>query len=156
MHSVVITDTSCLILFQKIGEIEILKKVYDNIITTSDVAKEFRDELPSWIEIINVQNKIYQEFLETQVDKGEASVLALASEIANPLLLIDDLKARKLAKRLDLRYTGTLGVINRAKKVGVISKVKPILDKLLSTNFRIGASIVNELLRINKENQTYE
>ena len=156
MHSVVITDTSCLILFQKIGEIEILKKVYDNIITTSDVAKEFRDELPSWIEIINVQNKIYQEFLETQVDKGEASVLALASEIANPLLLIDDLKARKLAKRLDLRYTGTLGVINRAKKVGVISKVKPILDKLLSTNFRIGAGIVNELLRINKENQTYE
>jgi len=151
MHNIVISDTSCLILFHKIGELELLHKVYDSVSTTPEVAHEFAEQLPEWINIEKVKDKKYQEFLETQVDWGEASAIALAKEKDSPLLLLDDLKARKLASKLNLRYTGTLGVINKAKQLGVIENVKPILNKLLATDFWISENIINELLRKNNE-----
>ena len=151
MPRIVISDTSCLILFHKIGELELLRKVYDFVSTTPEVAQEFSEELPDWIIIETVKDKKYQEFFETQVDWGEASAIALAKEKDCPLLLLDDLKARKLASKLNLRFTGTLGVIHKAKQIGVIEKVKPIIEKLLSTNFRISDNVIAELLRKNDE-----
>ena len=68
MHNIVIADTSCLILFHKIGEFDILRKVYDSVTTTPEVAQEFQEILPDWILIENVKDKKYQEFLETQID----------------------------------------------------------------------------------------
>jgi predicted nucleic acid-binding protein len=151
MHDIVISDTSCLILFDKIGEIELLKSVYDTIITTPEIAEEFGDVLPIWIKIEAVKDKKYQLFLETQVDKGEASAMALAKEIDNTLILLDDLKARKLARKLHLNYTGSLGVINKAKQLGIINNVKPFIKKLLETDFRISDNVVLEFLKINNE-----
>jgi predicted nucleic acid-binding protein len=83
---------------------------------------------------------------------GEASAIALAKETEDALLLLDDLKARKLAGKLNLKITGTLGVINKAKQREIISKVKPLIDKLLNTDFRISENIIAEILRINNEN----
>jgi predicted nucleic acid-binding protein len=151
MHKVVISDTSCLILFQKIGELNLLQKVYNELITTPEVAKEFSEMLPDWIKIENVKDKKYQKFFETQIDPGEASAIALAMEVENPLLLLDDLKARKLANKLNLKFTGTLGVINKAKQMGIIDKVKPLIYKLTQTNFRISENIITELLQLNDE-----
>lgn len=151
MPKIVISDTSSLILFHKIGELNLLRKVYDDITTTPEVADEFIEKLTDWIKIKIVNDKKYQESLETQVDLGEASAIALAKEMDEPLLLLDYLKARKLAIKLNLKFTETLGVINKAKQIGVIDKVKPYIEKLLSTNFRISENIINELLRINNE-----
>ena len=151
MPKIVISDTSCLILFHKIGEFDLLKKVYVDISTTPEVAEEFVELLPKWIKIESVKDKKYQSFLETQVDLGEASAIALAKEMDEPLLLLDDLKARKLAKKLNLNFTGSLGVINKAKQIGVIDEIKPILNKILSTDFRISKQIIHELLSLNNE-----
>lgn len=151
MPSPVIADTSCLIILDKIGELDLLRKVYSSIITTPEVFIEFSGELPGWIFIENVKDNKYREFLETQVDTGEASVIALAKEKDSPLLILDDLKARKLASRLNLKVTGTLGVIHKAKQIGVIVKVTPIIEKLQATNFRISKNIMNELLKKNNE-----
>jgi len=151
MHRIVICDTSCLILLHKIGELDLLSKVYDSVSTTPEVVKEFLDELPIWIKIESVKDKKYQEFLETQIDLGEASAIALAMETNAALLLLDDLKARKLATKLNLNFTGTLGVIHRAKQIGVIEAVKPIIEKLQASNFRIADNIIKELLRRNNE-----
>lgn len=151
MHKMVISDTSCLILFHKIGELDILRKVYESVTTTPEIAEEFGYELPDWIRIEFVKDKKYQEFLETQIDWGEASAIALAKEIEASLLLLDDLKARKLAVKLNLKITGTLGVIHKAKQIGVLENVKPIIEKLQATNFRISGNIIDELLRKNNE-----
>jgi len=151
MPSIVISDTSTLILFHKIDKFDLLRKVYHTLITTPEVAKEFGENLPEWIEIESVSDKKYQEFLETQLDRVEATAIALAKEMSDPLLLLDDLKARKLARRLNLKITGTLGVINKAKQLGIIDKVKPIIDKLLGTDFRISEKIINEILKLNGE-----
>lgn len=152
MLKIVISDASSLILFHKIGELELLCKIYSTITTTPEVADEFGETLPAWIIIEAVKDKKYQEFLETQVDKGEASTIALAKEMdESPLLLLDDLKARKLATKLNLKFTGTLGVFHKAKQMGVIPQIKPLIEKLQATNFRISENIITELLRLNNE-----
>ncbi|MFT3738132.1 MAG: DUF3368 domain-containing protein [Breznakibacter sp.] len=151
MPKVVISDTSTLILFQKIDEFHLLEKVYTELITTPEIAKEFGEELPSWIKIQSVADKKYQKFLETQVDLGEASAIALASEFDEVILLLDDLKARKLAARLKFKITGALGVIHKAKQMSIIEKVRPLIDKLLMTDFRIADNVVEEILKLNNE-----
>jgi predicted nucleic acid-binding protein len=105
MPKMIISDTSCLILFHKIGELDLLRKVYETVTTTPEVAKEFMYTLPDWIRIEEVKDKKYQDFLETQIDWGEASAIALAKEMESPLVLLDDLKARKLAVKLNLKVT---------------------------------------------------
>ena len=141
MPKIVISDTSTLILFHKIDEFSLLQKVYRELITTPEIAEEFGEELPGWIKIQAVSDKKYQDFLETQVDYGEASAIALATEYDDVLLLLDDLKARKLATRLKFKITGTLGVIHRAKQMSLIDKIKHLIDKLLLTDIKLSARI---------------
>ena len=151
MHRVIISDTSVLILFQKINKLDLLQGIYSEIITTPEVAEEYGDVLPGWIIIQSVSDRKYQEFLEIQIDKGEASAIALAKDYPEVLLLLDDLKARKLAAQLNMKYTGTLGIINRAKQLGLIERVKPLIDEILNTDFRISEKIIKEFLILNEE-----
>ena len=137
MHKAIISDTSCLILLDKIGEFEILNKLFGTIITTTEVANEFGQPLPSWVEIKQPSDKKYQSILEATVDKGEASAIALAIELEDCLLIIDDLKGRKFANQIGLTIIGTIGVIVDAKLAGIIPSIRPILAKIKSTNFRI-------------------
>ena len=137
MHKTIISDTSCLILLEKIGELDILHKLFGTIITTTEVAEEFGQTLPTWFELRQPTDKNYQSIIEASVDKGEASAIALAIELDDCLLIIDDLKGRKFAHQLGLTIIGTIGVIVDAKLVGIIPSVKPILAKIKSTNFRI-------------------
>ena len=151
MPDIVISDTSTLILFRKIDEFNLLQKVYGELITTPEIVKEFGEILPDWIKIQSPKDEKYQDFLNTQVDYGEASAIALASEFEDVLLLLDDLKARKLATQLKFKVTGTLGVIHKAKQMGVIDKVKPLIDKLMLTDFRVSDNIIEEILKLNNE-----
>lgn len=151
MPEFVIADTSTLILFSKIGELSILQKVYSELTTTPQVVEEFLEPLPDWVRIKSVSDKKYRHFLETQVDKGEASAIALAIESDDVILLMDDLKARKLASSLKLKITGTLGVLTKAKEKSIIREIKPLVEKILLTDFRIADNIIDEVLRLNNE-----
>jgi predicted nucleic acid-binding protein len=75
----------------------------------------------------------------------------LAKELEDVLLLLDDLKARKIAAKLNFKITGALGIIHKAKQMSIIDKVKPLIDDLLKTDFRISNKIVEEILKLNNE-----
>jgi predicted nucleic acid-binding protein len=92
-------------------------------------------------------NKNLQEILELQIDKGEASAIALAMETPDCTIIIDDYKARKIAERLGLELTGTIGVIVKAKLKGIIPSVVPYLNKINKTDFRIKAEILQQALK---------
>ena len=82
-----------------------------------------------------------------QIDKGESSAIALAMETPNSTLILDDIKARKIAQQLGLTYTGTIGVIIKAKLQGIIPTIKPILAKIKQTDFRLSANIELQALK---------
>lgn len=147
-YEVVIADTSCFILLDKIGEIQLLKKVFSSITTTQTIAEEFGKPLPGRVNILPVQNKPYQNLLELEVDAGEASAFALSVEYTHALLITDDMKARKLADKLLLNYTGTLGILLKAKELNIFSSIKPVLNKIQLTNFRFSQKVFEEILTI--------
>ncbi|MDB4901906.1 MAG: hypothetical protein JWQ63_1187 [Mucilaginibacter sp.] len=144
MPDIVIADTSCFILLSNINELSLLHKVYGEIITTPQIAMEFGSILPDWIKIKSPADYQKQQILELQIDKGEASAMALALELPGSLIILDDLRARVLAEQLGISITGTLGVIVKAKLNGIIPSVKPLLSKIKQTNFRV-SSILEEL-----------
>ncbi len=100
MPKTIISDTSCFIVLTNIRELELLHKVYGQVTTTTDIATEYNDLLPDWVEIINVTDKHKQQLLELQIDKGESSAIALALEIPESTLIIDDIKPAKLLNSL--------------------------------------------------------
>jgi predicted nucleic acid-binding protein len=151
MQKVIISDTSCLILFDNIGELDLLHKLYGSIITTLEVQLEFGKDLPTWFEIKEPLDKNYQSIIESSVDKGEASTIALALEYENCLLIIDDLKGRKFAQKLGISIIGALGVIVDAKLSGIISSIKPIIQKIKETNFRVTEEIEKIMLSKSEE-----
>ncbi|UGU16189.1 DUF3368 domain-containing protein [Sinomicrobium kalidii] len=75
------------------------------------------------------------------LDAGEASAIALAFDFENSVLILDDLKGRKVAEYLKLRYSGTFGLILRAKKEGIIKHVRPVLEKIRMTDFRFNEKL---------------
>ncbi len=151
MPRVIITDTSVLIVLSKIGQLHILQQVYGELLTTSEVAQEFGEPLPRWIQIQEPIDQQGIQILSTQIDIGEATAIALALQFQSVLLLIDDRKARRVANRLGLKVTGVLGVLTKAKSIGAIALVKPIIEEIQKTNFRLSNRIVIEVLRINGE-----
>jgi predicted nucleic acid-binding protein len=151
MHKTIISDTSCFIILTNIGELEILHQVYGQIITTIEIATEYGETLPDWVEIIDVVDKSKQQLLEMQIDKGESSAIALALETPDSTIIIDDYKARKIAEKLGISYTGTIGVIIRAKLLGIIPSIKPLLERIKQTDFRLSADIELQALKESKE-----
>jgi predicted nucleic acid-binding protein len=143
---IVITDASCFITLDKIDGMHLLHSLYKQVFTTPEIAAEFGKRLPEWVEVKAVLNRdLLYNYAET-VDIGEASAMALASEIHADLLIIDDAEGRRFAKKLELNITGTVGVILSAKLSGVIPTVKPYILKIQQTNFRISDWLTSQIL----------
>ncbi|RYE40286.1 MAG: DUF3368 domain-containing protein [Sphingobacteriales bacterium] len=145
-YNVIITDTSCFITLDKIDAFDVLYQTFKNIVTTPEIQLEYGSKLPSWIEIRPVMDKALQAVFKETVDVGEASAIALAMETSNAILIVDDLKGRKLASKMALSFMGTLGLLVKAKEYGVIPAVKPYVQKIQATDFRVSASLVDFIL----------
>jgi predicted nucleic acid-binding protein len=148
MQRTIISDTSCLIILEKIGELDLLNRVFGEIVVTQQIADEFGLTVPEWICVQNPTNEVNQRNLEVNLDKGEASAIALAVEIGDALLIIDETKGRKIAASLGLKMIGTLGVILQAKKLGKTTSVRELLVKIRQTDFFISQQLEDEILQI--------
>jgi len=148
---IIVSDTSCLILLLKIDEIGILKEMSNKVFVTSVIKNELKQDLPVWIQVLDPKDKHYQSILEIDLDKGEASAIALMLELDDAILIIDDLKGRKLAEKLGFKFSGTLGLLLKAKQIGVIKSIKPVLDKIRLTNFRFSEKLLTDILNQAKE-----
>lgn len=147
MPKVIISDTSCLIILTKIRELDLLRQLYKTVTITQDILLEYGEHLPDWIEVQQPKDHRRQQLLEKQIDKGEASAIALALETNENIIILDDWKARKLADKLGLSITGTIGLIIKAKNKGIILSIKPYLDKIRETNFRFSEELEKIALR---------
>jgi Predicted nucleic acid-binding protein, contains PIN domain len=145
----VISNTSCLIILDNIDRLDILQILYQTIHITEEVAQEFGKPLANWMMVNVVRDKNYLRLLNTNVDLGEASTIALAVQmLGNPVMILDDLKARKLAKQLELKYTGLLGILLKAKQQKIIVSVSDILVQLRQVNFRFSEKLETEVLKL--------
>lgn len=151
MSKIIVSDTSCLILFSKIDELDLLRKIFSKIWITTIVANESNIELPDWINVKDPKSNLHLG-LKSILDLGEATSISLAFENENSLLIIDELKGRRIAKDIGISITGTLGILLIGKQKGIVPQVKPIIEKIQKTNFRISQSLIDKTLKMAEEN----
>lgn len=82
-----------------------------------------------WIQVGALADSAGAE-LWTDLDRGEAEVIALARQLGARLVVIDDRLGRRHAERLGLRVTGTIGVLVLARERGLVDEVLPLLSRL--------------------------
>lgn len=151
MPELIICDTSCLILFDKLNKLDLLKKLYNKIYITPEIGREFGAVLPKWVKIKQPTNIPLKQTLTQLLGEGEASAIALGFELPESLLVLDDLKARKIAQSLKLKITGSLGILVKAKQQGYITELKQVLKQVQQTDFRISENIIKKILAIVEE-----
>lgn len=152
-----ISDSTPLIALARIGELELVSSVFSKLVIPEAVAKEVaqaRADAPGaqevaeagWIEKAIADPLLVRPLL-LLVDQGEAEAIALAQSAPGSLLLTDDRKARRVAGQLGVRVQGTLGLLVRARRSGLIPAVRPLVTRLQATNYRIADRIVEDVLR---------
>jgi len=151
----IVSNTTPLISLLKLERLNILQSLYGEISIPIAVfneieagkRKSYYQDLSkvSWIKIIQVKdNQAVKYFLD--LDLGEAEAIVLATEIGADLIILDEKLGRFHAKHADLVVTGTIGVLIKAKKQGLINELKPLLLELTSKDIWISEKLIIEIL----------
>jgi predicted nucleic acid-binding protein len=152
----IVSNTTPIISLLKLNRLELLKKFYKQIQIPTAVyseieagkAKRYYKDLSriDWINIIEIQDKqAVKYFLD--LDTGEAEAIVLATEINADLIILDEKLGRFHAKHADLKVTGTIGILIRAKSEGLIEELKPLLDELTDKEVWISEKLKTEILK---------
>ena len=153
----VICNTSPIQYLHQVGLLHILPALADQMLVPPAVVDEISVgrslgiDLPdlTQFEWVHIRTPISQPALPliTDLGPGESEVLMLALEIKDTVVILDDSLARWVAVLLDIRVTGSLGLLIDAKKAKLIKSVRPVLDQLQLLRFRISpatrAAILN-------------
>ncbi|MGQ0604621.1 MAG: DUF3368 domain-containing protein, partial [Anaerolineales bacterium] len=101
-----------------------------------------------WLSHFPVENTRLVISLHDSLDAGESEAIVLALEKGADLLLMDERIGRKIAQRLGLRVTGVIGVLIEAKHKGLLTMVKPVLDRLRDeAGFRLSDALYQQVVQ---------
>jgi predicted nucleic acid-binding protein len=157
---IVVSDTSPLSGLAIVGYLGLLEQLYGRVLIPSGVWHELQgggEDDPritdvlglDWIEVRQPTNQQLVNVLQTErhLDRGESEAIVLALEVKAEELLIDERLGRREAINLGLSITGLLGILLVAKRRGLITQIRPIMDSLiLEANFRISPNLYREVL----------
>jgi predicted nucleic acid-binding protein len=157
---IIVSNAGPLIALAKIERFELLRElfgklcipqaVYDEVVVTGTGkagANETGQAVGDWIEVQEVKDLVMVKSLLTKLGKGESEAIALALEMKADLVLLDDYKARATAEFMGLNMTGTVGMLSKAQKKGIISDLRPLLDELRARGFRLSDKVYAEILK---------
>ncbi|KJH73371.1 nucleic acid-binding protein [Aliterella atlantica CENA595] len=158
----VVSDTSPITNLAAIGQLDLLRQLYETIVISLAVYNEMvavSTVVPGavevqtlwWIQtqtVANVQSVVALQSIQDDIDLGEAEAMALALELKADLLLMDERRGRALAANYGLSVTGLLGVLLQAKRNGFIPFVKPVMDRLIEeADFRVSSQLYATVLK---------
>jgi predicted nucleic acid-binding protein len=158
MHEgAVVCNTSPLLYLYQVRQVELLGGLYGKVLIPPAVREELQagrargvsvpelDRLP-WLEIEPLRDST---LLPAVVDlgAGESEAIALALSHPGSLLVLDDALGRRIARLNRIQYTGTLGILVKAKQRGLLPSVSPVLNELQKTNMWLSRELVSWVLR---------
>ena len=165
MRKVIVNSTPLIVLFG-IGYLDILQKLYQEIIIPSAVYQEVTavDDHTciqamtenTWIHVESIQDDTEKKMYKAKLHAGEVEVMILAQEQKADLVIIDDDAAKKTAKYLGLTVTGTLGVLLKAKHQGIIESVRPLMTQMKRNGFYINSQLESMVLERAGENTPHK
>ena len=150
---VVVSDTSPLHYLILIGEVELLRVLFQEIQIPPRVVEElsrpsapaqvrsWAASLPAWVTV----RAPIKSLSRAQLDAGECEALALALESKADRVLLDDLAGRAACRELGLVPLGTPGILEEASRRGLV-ELTECVTRLLATNFRASPALVRAVL----------
>lgn len=142
-----IIDTSVLIALERINILDVLCSIYSHIILPEAVVSEFGTPSLDCYSSEKVKSPMVRLLvLDLNLGRGEAESIALASESGSRLVL-DDLKARKVAENLGLKVTGTIGILLKAESLALIDSAYDKAKELRDKGFYISDQLLDDLSR---------
>ena len=152
MHNdTVVADTSVLIAFEKLGILDLLCKIYKKILIPEAVLQEYGTKLNNCFQVKKVNDiRLLGIIRDFNIGKGESEAIGIAFENDLPIL-IDDQKARKIAKKLYLKVSGTIGVLVKLYNKNLIESAYQKALELKLKGFFISNKILEELNKFEKK-----
>ncbi|TGK64922.1 DUF3368 domain-containing protein [Leptospira kanakyensis] len=157
---IIIADSSPLISLAIINKLHLLNKIFQEIIVPFSVYEEiaqtdkkFSIILQEWTKpFIKKCNNIEAfKAYRLSLGKGESEAIVLSKEFKNSILLLDDKKARKVAKLENQKVIGTIGILISAKDKGLISEIKSSLMLLEEHDIHLSKALIEKALEITGE-----
>lgn len=156
MSRIVVADTSPVLYLYLVGQIELLPNLFTEIHIPHAVLNELGhpaapESLRSWALSrplwLNVHpDPDFSDAETSRLDAGERAAIALAEQLPAELLLMDERKGVRVALGKGLEVTGTLGILDRAARRGLID-IADCVERLKRTNFRYRPEMLSRLLR---------
>ncbi len=147
----VVSNTSPVSNLAAVGRLDLLRAGFGQVLVPSAVAEELAapgsplaasSPLPPWLMVTPVADTALLAALAQSLDRGEAEAIALGVERGAGLLVLDERRARQIARAMGLEVIGVLGVLLHAKRAGLIDAVGPVLDDLIArAGFWVGTEL---------------
>ncbi|MBC6421497.1 MAG: DUF3368 domain-containing protein [Hormoscilla sp. SP5CHS1] len=156
---IVISNTSPIFYLSTIGQLDLLRQLYDEVVIPTAVFNEITNvgntdvsamvvPIYRWIKTQSVTDRAFVNMLRVELDLGEAEAIALAVELKAERLLMDERLGRTAAMGVGLKVTGVLGILIAAKRNNLIQEVKPLLDDLIDrVGFWVDEQLYTEVLQ---------
>jgi predicted nucleic acid-binding protein len=152
----VICNTGPIIALSRASMGYLLPRLFPRVVTTSEVqaeltAKDAGDAAEiqatlAGIEIITASRP--DALLSIELDAGEASVIQAAQDLNWNGVLIDERRARRIAKEAyGLEVRGTCAVLIHAKRCSLLPAVRPVIEKMIAGGYYIGPQLQAECIR---------
>jgi predicted nucleic acid-binding protein len=151
---IIVSDTSPLCYLILIDCIEVLPKLYGQIIIpqivyqeliasgTPEIVKNWCKNIPEWLIIQTIDN--HSDLELEQLDPGEKSAIMLAEQVQANLIILDEKFARRIAKNRGLNVIGLLGILYDACLAKLIEPTK--FKELQETNFFVSPKLIKDIL----------
>ena len=158
MKGRVICNAGPIIALCVIGRIDLLRRLFEAVVVPQEVHREIVEggsefaglrvyERSHWVKAMRI-SKAVDPLLATLLDRGEAAVIELARELNPEFVLIDELKARKIARKIfGLKVIGSARILVEAKREGLLNNVSKELKAMREAGYWLSDAIVEAALR---------
>jgi predicted nucleic acid-binding protein len=151
-------DSSVLIALGKLGYLKLVGEIFDKLVVAESVLEEIRgDEVcnvvseltgDGLVEVAKGSNYELLNLLSSSLGKGEAETIVVALGLEADVALLDDLRARKTARRLKVKVMGTLAVLKVLIDLKLVKeKPEDLCEKLISKGFWVDAESCLKILK---------
>ena len=155
MKSVIVSDTTSLIVLEKLASLGLLCKLFEQVLIPAVVLAELQAGSPNitallarlpCFTIVDVPASKRLTALLLLLDAGEANAIELATSMSLPLI-IDERKGRQIAKQFGIRITGFAGLLiqaNRSKLVDTHTALA-MMDQAVAHGLRLAPSLQQQV-----------
>ena len=155
----IVCDTTVLLYLGRIGQIDLLPALFDPVWVPERVGLELdmgrllrRDTVDPrvlpWATLVSVSQVMIDSLPPNRLGPGEQAVIAHANAHQGTVAGLDDLRARQLAEALGLKVAGTLGLLLRAKRAGMVPAVRSLVDAVAAHGFHMSPDLYRDVLEL--------